>query len=167
MEKLSGCVYFFRHIGLTPVKIGYSESESPFDRFSQFKTYAPYGGELIGFIRSGGAKELETALHLKYAGHRVNGEWFEISDEQINYEINFHSKIEAIRQQNEFQQYWAKHIKGVYDEIEKSKIIQIPKKERFKNMYVADRNINRSSVARTLEISRQTVNRWIKEFNNK
>jgi len=37
MEEKSekGCVYFFRHIGLTPVKIGFSTNESPFDRFEQ------------------------------------------------------------------------------------------------------------------------------------
>ena len=70
METKKGCVYFFKHIGLTPIKIGYSENESPFNRFTQFKTYAPYGSEILGFIIISDAKELETLLHKKYASKR-------------------------------------------------------------------------------------------------
>ena len=42
MTENKGCVYFFRHIGLSPIKIGYSTHESPLDRFNQFKTYAEF-----------------------------------------------------------------------------------------------------------------------------
>jgi len=80
-QEQKGCVYFFRHIGLTPVKIGYSTHESPIKRFEQFKTYAPYGSELIGFIRTYDAKKLETILHERFSAHRLGGEWFEISQE--------------------------------------------------------------------------------------
>ena len=107
-EKQKGCVYFFKHIGLNPVKIGYSTNESPVIRFDAFKTYAPYGAELIGFIRTLEAKELETLLHEKFSSNRINGEWFEITIDQVNSIIEFYSNIEDIKEKNEFQIAWAK-----------------------------------------------------------
>lgn len=109
-EKGKGCVYFFRHIGLTPVKIGFSTSESPIDRFNQFKTYAPYGSEIIGFIRTYEAKDLETILHERFSQFRLSGEWFEIKQEDCESIISFYSNIEDIKEKNEFQIEWAKKI---------------------------------------------------------
>lgn len=108
VKKQKGCVYFFKHIGLTPIKIGYSTNESPMIRFEAFKTYAPYGAELIGFIRTLEAKELETLLHEKFLPNRINGEWFEITIENVNSIIEFYSNIEDIKEKNEFQIAWAK-----------------------------------------------------------
>ena len=79
-----GCVYFLKHVGLSPIKIGFSTNESPYSRFEQFKTYAPYGAELIGFIRTHDAKGLETELHSKFSNLRLKGEWFELSIEDAN-----------------------------------------------------------------------------------
>lgn len=110
IEK-KGCVYFFRHIGLTPVKIGFSTSESPIDRFDQFKTYAPYGSELIGFIRTSEPNKLESILHERFSQYRLSGEWFEITQEQCNSVISFYSNIEDIKEMNEFQISWAKKLK--------------------------------------------------------
>jgi len=109
-EQKKGCVYFFRHIGLSPIKIGYSENESPYKRFEQFKTYAPFGAELIGFIRTFEAKKLETDLHKKYARDRIKGEWFEITKEEAEKCIQFYSNIEDIEEMNKFQIEWSKRI---------------------------------------------------------
>jgi len=108
MENKKGCVYFFRHIGLSPIKIGYSENESPIFRFDQFKTYAPFGAELIGFIPSEKAKLLETELHIKYSRDRIKGEWFEITKEEAEKCISFYSNINDIEEMNSFQIAWAK-----------------------------------------------------------
>lgn len=117
MENINkGCVYFFRHIGLTPIKIGFSENESPINRFEQFKTYAPFGAELIGFIRTNKAKELESELHKKYARDRIKGEWFEITKEEACKSISFYSNINDIEEMNYFQIAWAKSF--VYDKNE-------------------------------------------------
>jgi len=83
MENQKGCVYFFRHIGLSPVKIGYSENESPINRFNQFKTYAPFGSEILGFIQTYNANELESNLHRKFSSKRLLGEWFEITEVDV------------------------------------------------------------------------------------
>lgn len=80
-----GCVYFFKHVGSSPIKIGFSTKESPIERFESFKTYAPYGGEIVGFIRSFEAKALESELHVKLSASRLNGEWFDITiDKALN-----------------------------------------------------------------------------------
>jgi hypothetical protein len=103
-----GCVYFFRHIGLSPVKIGYSTNESPINRFESFKTYAPYGSELLGFIITKESKELETILHKRFSANRLKGEWFEISKEDVKKVVSFYSNIEDIKEKNEFEIAWAR-----------------------------------------------------------
>jgi hypothetical protein len=111
MENLErGCVYFFRHIGLSPVKIGYSNNESPLKRFESFKTYAPYGAELLGFIMTKESKELETILHERFSANRLKGEWFEISKEDVEKVVSFYSNIEDIKEKNEFEIEWSKKI---------------------------------------------------------
>ena len=105
-----GCVYFFRHIGLSPVKIGFSSNESPLKRFEQFKTYAPYGAEILGFIMTKESKELENTLHVKFSSNRLKGEWFEISKEDIDKVVSFYSNIEDVKEKNQFEIEWTKKI---------------------------------------------------------
>ena len=105
-----GCVYFFKHAGLSPIKIGYSRHESPISRFEQFKTYAPFGAELIGFIRTAEAKKFESELHQKFATNRVKGEWFEISKSDAEKCISFYSNLEDIEEFNNFQIAWARSL---------------------------------------------------------
>tara|TARA_R110001606_G_scaffold193693_1_gene341389 strand:+ start:270 stop:866 length:597 start_codon:yes stop_codon:yes gene_type:complete len=89
-----GCVYFFKHNNMSPIKIGYSSNESPSNRFDQFKTYAPFGGVIIGFIRSDKPKELESKLHERFKSFRLAGEWFGISEETARNIISFYSSNE-------------------------------------------------------------------------
>jgi len=94
-KKQKGCVYFFRHIGLTPVKIGYSSKSPPIKRIKTCETYAPYGVEMLGFIQLDNAKKVETELHRKYFGFRRFGEWFEITEDQVKFEIESYSKLKS------------------------------------------------------------------------
>lgn len=110
LEVTKGCVYFFKHVGLSPIKIGYTTHLSPIGRFEQFKTYAPYGAELIGFIRTFEAKILETKLHERFANRRLNGEWFDISIDEANNTIKFYSGIEDVQEMNNFQVAWARSL---------------------------------------------------------
>lgn len=96
-----GCVYFFKHKNLSPIKIGYSDSESPQKRFESFKTYAPYGAEIIGFIITPQAEKLERLLHEKYKTKRLCGEWFDINIKDVdnemlihNYDYNYKKRID-------------------------------------------------------------------------
>jgi hypothetical protein len=126
-----GCVYFFKHIGLSPTKIGYSLSPSPIDRFEQFKTYAPYGAELVGFIQSDDAKSLETELHQKFAHARMKGEWFELDEVTIQKTIKFYSNIEQVEARNAFEILWAKKIQKEKNEVKEMSETEIFIKQNF------------------------------------
>ena len=97
-EKKQGCVYFFRHKGLSPVKVGYSTNKNPNKRFEQFSTYAPFGGEILAFESSSMAREIERSIHEKYADKRLNGEWFDLTSKEIEEEIEIIRKIEALHE---------------------------------------------------------------------
>ena len=73
IKMKKGCVYFFKHVGLSPIKIGYTENESPINRFETFKTYAPYGAEIVGFFRCNNPLKIEAELHFKYSHRRLKG----------------------------------------------------------------------------------------------
>lgn len=105
-----GCVYFFRHTGLKPVKIGYSISISPIERFNQFKTYAPFGAEILGFIITENPNELEKLLHEKFSVFRLHGEWFDISEEMVKKAISFHSNEFQIHSRFKFELEFAKYL---------------------------------------------------------
>jgi hypothetical protein len=164
-----GCVYFFRHIGLTPIKIGYSSNASPASRFEQFSTFAPYGSELIGFIMTSDYVNLEKSLHKKYANKRLIGEWFDITDDECKKEIDFYTAIEDVTDKNEFQKAWSKHIEHRKLSVKKDiiyTISEMSKKDRFRNLYKSDSKINVSKTAEDFGVSRQCIHRWINQINS-
>lgn len=110
MIDFSGCVYFFRHIGITPVKIGYSSNKSPKNRFESFRTYAPYGAEILGFIITDNPVGLEKSLHSRFKDKRLSGEWFEINDEEVSMAISYYSNIEDVKRKNEFEIEWSNKV---------------------------------------------------------
>ncbi len=168
IEDKKGCVYFFRHIGLTPVKIGYSSSNSPISRFNSFKTYAPYGAELLGFIQTDEAKELETKLHNKYSAFRMDGEWFDISKEIVDSEIQKHTNYEDIKDRNNFEIKWAKYLEAKKDkklfDIMTMNQTEDTNHSRFLKIYELDKNFNRTKVAEQLGVSRRCVINWINKL---
>lgn len=88
METIKkGCVYFFKHNGLSPVKIGYSKNETPESRFNDFSTYAPNGGKILGYATHEYPKRLEDKLHRIFDAYRLQGEWFNISFKDIKKEL--------------------------------------------------------------------------------
>lgn len=83
-EQEKGIVYFFRHKGISPVKIGYSNKQDYRDRFNQFNMYSPYGAEMLGVIVTETPIELEKKLHLELSDKKTRGEFFDISLEKVN-----------------------------------------------------------------------------------
>lgn len=169
MEINKGCVYFFRHVGLSPVKIGYSTNESPIQRFNQFKTYAPYGSEILGFVILSNPKEVETFLHKKYANKRLNGEWFDLTDDDVQKEIKFYTDVSIIEERNEFQIAWANFIdrkktkvKKLFGKIQKEN----ERKKYFFKIYEENPELNRTQIALELGVSRKSIQTWIKEINS-
>jgi hypothetical protein len=106
MKTKKGSVYFFKHLGIDAIKIGFSDNESPLSRFEQMKTYSPYGAEIIGFIICENPKKLETDLHKKFNEYRLNGEWFNISIEKVKETISFHTNLEDLKERNDFEIEW-------------------------------------------------------------
>ena len=165
MEKEKGCVYFFRHIGLTPIKIGFSKDPSPINRFNHFKTYAPFGSEIVGFIQVDNPKDLESLIHSKYNHLRLEGEWFEMTEEQAIKEIDFYSKLEDIKARNEFQIEWAKKINL---DLEKNNEIKnlidesSNKFDNFRRLYKLNKNLHKKTTSMNLGVARQTIYNWIK-----
>ena len=161
-EEKRGCVYFFKHVGLTPVKIGFSSNETPIGRFEQFKTYAPYGAELIGFIRTSEPAKLESLLHAKHASHRLIGEWFEISIEQVKSDIKLFSNLSDIEDKNNFEIEWCKKIdeESLYFKDFK----KIDHREATLRAFNQDENFNRTELAEKLGVARVTIARNIREI---
>jgi len=79
-------VYFIRHHKIDAVKIGRTKNLS--ERMRKFNTYSPFGCELLGTIETSQSEKLEQHLHQKYRTQRVNGEWFLISEQDVNNELN-------------------------------------------------------------------------------
>ena len=52
-------------------------------RFNTLNTASPIDLEMIGAIHSDCASEIEGALHAQFAGKRVKGEWFALSEEDV------------------------------------------------------------------------------------
>lgn len=72
-----GFVYLIRE-PFGRVKIGKAVNYKA--RLNQLNTSAPYGLELITALATNDMTSLESELHSRYAGKRVRGEWFELTD---------------------------------------------------------------------------------------
>lgn len=72
-------IYFFKHKNLPGIKIGRTAGESVNERFRQFKTYSPCGSEIIGFFECDNCVISERKIHSELKGHRMYGEFFDIS----------------------------------------------------------------------------------------
>ena len=82
-------VYFFRETGRPYVKIGMSKNDIQ-ERFKSFKTYAPLGAYIVGYIKTNDSLSLEKKIHEKYKEKRLQGEFFNLTDDEIYNEINLH-----------------------------------------------------------------------------
>jgi len=73
-----GCIYFYKHNNLSPIKIGMTKENNPNKRIYSFLTAAPYGGELLKFFTTSNPSKIEKEIHEELKEHRLYGEWFEI-----------------------------------------------------------------------------------------
>lgn len=80
-------IYFFKHININAVKIGRTSGEDVFTRFKDFKTFSPFGAEIVGFYECDHCINEEKRLHQKFAAFRLSGEFFNITIEQVEFEL--------------------------------------------------------------------------------
>jgi hypothetical protein len=168
-----GCVYFFRHIGTTPVKIGYSTQSTCQSRFESFSTYSPYGGEILGFISADNPARVESQIHALLITKRTNGEFFEITDSEVEAIMVRFSSADEIRLRNifwiEFQKETvckrvnSKIHEQVYHE---GQVVNINRNAFFKE-FMSGKKINKVNAARKYKVSRTQIYNWIEEFKNK
>lgn len=144
MEKkeFKGCVYFVKHKFMSPIKIGYSNCETPNNRIAGMKTMSPYGLEFLGFISSDNAKLLETNLHLKFKRNRLNGEWFDISEEDVKQILKDNCNSKQQKEIESFNEFYLKNIKPQKKEILiDEKFISLFKTLNFETKYYS-KNLN-------------------------
>lgn len=76
-------VYVLKHIGFEGFyKIGITYNVNK--RIKQLSNGSPLGVEKIAEFQSNDAKKTESLLHGKFAEQRRNGEWFELTKEQLS-----------------------------------------------------------------------------------
>jgi hypothetical protein len=91
MDK-KGYVYFFKS-GDGLMKIG--RSRDVYKRYSSVKTACPTGVEILGYIKTEDSYELEKKFHDYFAKHRVNGEWFALTTQEIS-DMYFQSMVKEL-----------------------------------------------------------------------
>lgn len=67
----------------TAYKIG--RTRDPKNRMKTFGVQLPFEVEFICLIKTQNMTELESRLHAKYADKRINGEWFRLTLEDVEY----------------------------------------------------------------------------------
>ena len=73
-------IYFVQAGEKGPVKVGLSKN--PMSRVKQLQTSNPHTLKLLGIIP--GDRETEEMIHDKFEDHRLEGEWFEPTNELID-----------------------------------------------------------------------------------
>lgn len=73
-------VYVIEAVGLDRVKIGYTEEL--IRRFKEIRTSCPVRIRLVGFVK--GDRALEAWSHRLYKDRRREGEWFHVSQREID-----------------------------------------------------------------------------------
>lgn len=80
-QDVSGYVYLIKSDSY--YKIGVSQDVR--QRIKQLGTLPPFDIKLICTIRTDSAYNLESQLHEQFEEKRVNGEWFELEDNDVEY----------------------------------------------------------------------------------
>ena len=100
--ETNGSIYFIKHKNVNPIKIGFSNNDNPYLRIESYKTGSPYGIDVLGFFSVKNASEVEKKLHKKYQNKRVNGEWFDITIDDVKNELLIYSGEDLFSEMNEF-----------------------------------------------------------------
>lgn len=101
-----GCVYFFKIIGLNPVKIGFTGNKTPMCEFDKINNNSPYGVEIVGFIPANDPELLKNELCEKYVSSKTKNDWFDISKEQVLKEIDRHTEMMDAERMNKYYRYY-------------------------------------------------------------
>ena len=94
-KKISkGYVYIVQYNNENLYKIGVSKN-TPYLRLSSLQSGCPYELKFIHIEFCDNYYDLEKKLHLKYIKFRIRGEWFKLSDKELNKLISSIEKNKA------------------------------------------------------------------------
>lgn len=79
-----GYVYFIRQAEDEIFKIGMT-NRTPKSRLDQLQVTSPFELNIFGFIKAINARKVERQLHKKFRDYRLNGEWFNLSEQQVEH----------------------------------------------------------------------------------
>lgn len=82
-RSTSGYVYILKHIGGTHYKIGCTSK--PDDRLHTFEVKLPFPVAYEVLIKCEDRFTLEKELHKHFASKRVDGEWFSLDEDDLDY----------------------------------------------------------------------------------
>ena len=86
-------------------KIGYTRRDVE-DRVKEFKTGNSNNLEIISVFESKWGPKIESSLHRKYKTKKIDGEWFDLNQEEVNnFKIEcerIHDMFELISNQNTY-----------------------------------------------------------------
>lgn len=91
-DTRGGYVYFVRDVAFGKIKIGYAKSDLD-RRLNTLQAGCPQEIQLVAFIRTKNANKLEKELHRKYASKHYRGEWFDITDKDIDLVIEYYDGV--------------------------------------------------------------------------
>jgi hypothetical protein len=81
-QSKCGLVYFIREHMMGTVKIGITTNLK--GRSRQFGVQLPFDWDYIKIVKSNNYIDLEQILHQNLLDHHVHGEWFKLTDEEID-----------------------------------------------------------------------------------
>lgn len=86
-------------------KIGYTKREVK-NRLKELKTGNSQNLEVVSIFESKWGNKIETFLHKRFKTKKIDGEWFELSDDDVNNFIKLcvshHEALEILNSQNTY-----------------------------------------------------------------
>lgn len=156
-EKNKGCIFFFKHIGLSPIRIGMSSQPSPEKQFKDLNREAPFGCEMIGSFATFLPRTVLAELRDSFRENRLNGDWYSVGikdlteavlklteneDAPIIYSLNENNEVASRRGGR-------KRMVNVENEVMVA--------------YAFNKKFNRGELADKLGVTRMTIHRKLKE----
>lgn len=144
-------VYFFKHNNINAIKIGKASGESVLDRFNSFRTYAPFGAEIVGFFETDNGHRDEKELHQLFKSHRLQGEFFDISIDIVK-NIIFEKNKDYHKAYSIFNEWMAN------DKNDSSKLVSVLSK--IENIDIDDNNIISREIINYIIKKNYDINKW-------
>lgn len=141
-------VYLLKYVGRKEVKIGMSKDLNPRKRIQQYNMYSIHGVEVLGIIQCLDSRITERKIHQEFKNKRIKGEWFELTDEDVEYIIDKYTDYEYKRAYKNFLERYSNSLNS-YDTNKNEQVIY-KTSEKFLDWCVdnidADKKYNKTSL---------------------